>query len=141
MKDIAPAWHESVGLVAQIGSYASGSNFGTTRFREGALSLMRLRWICYAASTYRSAPLRRNPRYVPDWVRYRRSASHRSAARWGLGALVDPQLDARQVSPVWSICAPSPVTVVRDETHPQRERVAVADIFSLWRLAGRKSVF
>ena len=141
MKDIAPAWNESAGLVAQIGSYASGCNCATTRSREGAQSLMRLRWICHATSTYRFAPLRRNPRYVPDWVRYRRRASHRIAARWGLGALVDSQLDARQVSPVWSIAASSPVTVVRDETHPQRERVAVADIFSLWRLAGRKSLF
>ncbi len=31
--------------------------------------------------------------------------------------------------------------MVRDETHSQRERVAVADIVSLSRLAGRKSLF
>ncbi len=58
----------------------------------------------------------------------------------GAGRRTVSQLDARQVSPVWSIAASSPVTLVRGETHPQRERVAVADIFSLWRLAGRKSL-
>ena len=107
-------------------------------------------WTCSAAYAYtlHLEPgsraweyLRRNPRYVRDWVRYRRKASHRIAARWGLGALVDPQLDARQVSPVWSIAAPSPVTLVRDETCVQRKRAMVAELFSLWRLAGRKSLF
>ena len=106
-------------------------------------------WTCSAAYAYtlHLEPgsraweyLRRNPRYVRDWVRYRRKASHRIAARWGLGALVDPQLDARQVSPVWSIAAPSPVTLVRDETCVQRKRTMVAELFSLWRLAGRKSL-
>ena len=107
-------------------------------------------WTCSAAYAYtlHLEPgsraweyLRRNPRYVRDWVRYRRRASHRIAARWGLVALVDPQLDARQVSPVWSIAAPSPVTVVRDETRLQRERAMEAELFSLWRLVGRKSLF
>ena len=107
-------------------------------------------WTCSAAYAYtlHLEPgsraweyLRRNPRYVRDWVRYRRNASHRIAARWGLGALVDPQLDARQVSPVWSIAAPSPVTLVRDETCVQRKRAMVAELFSLWRHAGRKSLF
>lgn len=107
-------------------------------------------WTCSAAYAYalHLEPasraweyLRRNPRYVRDWVRYRRRASHRIAARWGLVALVDPQLDARQVLPVWSIAAPSPVTVVRDETRLQRERAMEAELFSLWRLVGRKSLF
>lgn len=61
--------------------------------------------------------------------------------RWGLAALVDPRMDAREVSPVWTIGAQPPITLVRDETHPHRERVTVAELFSLWRLAGRKSLF
>ena len=85
--------------------------------------------------------LRRNPRYVRDWARHHRSPSPRIPTRWGLAALVDPRMDAREVSPVWTIGAPSPVTVVRDETHSHRERVTVAELFSLWRLAGRKSLF
>ena len=59
----------------------------------------------------------------------------------GAGRRTVSQLDARQVSPVWSIAAPSPVTVVRDETCVQRKRAMVAELFSLWRLAGRKSLF
>jgi hypothetical protein len=50
-------------------------------------------------------------------------------------------MDARLASPVWTIGAPSPVTVVRDETPSHRERVTVTEHFSLWRLAGRKSLF
>jgi hypothetical protein len=85
--------------------------------------------------------LRRNPRYVRDWVRYRHRASHRIAARWGLETLVDPQLDARQVSPVWAIDALSPVMLVRDETESPRKREITEERFSLWRLAGRKVLF
>jgi hypothetical protein len=85
--------------------------------------------------------LRRNPHYVRDWVRYRRRASHGIAARWGLEVLVDPQLDARQVSPVWAIDALSPVMLVRDETESPRKCEIAAERFSLWRLAGRKVLF
>ena len=107
-------------------------------------------WTCSAAYVYalRLDPacraweyLRRNPRYVRDWERYRRRASHGIAARWGLETLVDPRLDARQVSPVWVIAAPSPVMLVREETGPPRKRETVEERFSLWRLAGRKILF
>ena len=107
-------------------------------------------WTCSAAYAYtlHLEPgsraweyLRRNPRYVRDWVRYRRKASHRIAARWGLATLVDPRLDAREISPVWVIGAPPPVTLVRDEMRRVQMHPAAAERFSLWRLARRKSLF
>lgn len=107
-------------------------------------------WTCSAAYVYALhldpasrawEYLRRNPRYVRDWVRYRRRASHGIAARWGLETLVDPQLDARQVSPVWVIDALSPVMLVRDETETSRKQEMAEERFSLWRLTGRKVLF
>jgi hypothetical protein len=107
-------------------------------------------WACSAAYAYvlHLDPasraweyLRRNPRYYRDWVRYRRSASQRVAGRWGLAALVDPRLDARQVSPVWVIGAAPPVTVVRDEMYSHRAGETVAEHFSLWRFPGAKALF
>ncbi|MBW4053773.1 MAG: DUF2285 domain-containing protein [Proteobacteria bacterium] len=106
-------------------------------------------WACSAAYVYvlHLDPgsraweyLRRNPRYVRDWMRYRRSSSQRIAVRWGLASLVDPRLDARQVSPVWAVDDLAPVTLVRDEMlHAQTDLDAVGR-FSLWKLAGRKSL-
>jgi len=102
-------------------------------------------WACSAAYAYvlHLDPacraweyLRRNPRYHRDWVRYRRSESQRVAARWGLAALVDLRLYARQVSPVWVIGAAPPVTVVRDEMYSHRAGETVAEHFSLWRFPG-----
>ena len=107
-------------------------------------------WTCSAAYVYALhldpasrawEYLRRNPHYVRDWVRYRRRASHGIAARWGLEVLIDPQLDARQVSPVWAIDALSPVMLVRDETESPRKCEIAVERFSLWRLAGRKVLF
>ena len=107
-------------------------------------------WACSAAYAYvlHLDPasraweyLRRNPRYQRDWAHYRRSASQRVAGRWGLAALVDPRLDARQVSPVWVIGTAPPVTLVRDEIHSHRKDVTDPERFSLWRLAGRKALF
>ena len=106
-------------------------------------------WACSAAYAYvlHLDPasraweyLRRNPRYQRDWVRYRRSASQRVAGRWGLAALVDPRLDARQVSPVWVIGTTPPVTLVRGEMRHVQMHATTAELFSLWRLAGRKTV-
>lgn len=110
---------------------------------------MDVPWACLAAYVYvlHLEPasrawefLRRNPRYVGEWVRYHRSASQRIAARWGLATLVDPRLDAREASPVWVISTPSPVTLIRDETPRAQVHVTAAECFSLWRLAGRKMV-
>lgn len=107
-------------------------------------------WACSAAYAYvlHLDPasraweyLRRNPRYQRDWVRYRRSASQRIAARWGLAAVVDPRLDARQVSPVWVIDEPPPVTLVRDAMVHERKRPEARGLFSLWSLTGRASLF
>ena len=106
-------------------------------------------WACSAAYVYvlHLPPalraweyLRRNPRYVHDWMQYRRSASQRVAARWGLESLVDPRLDAREVSPVWVIDESAPVTLVRDEMGHARTDVDGIGRFSLWRLVGRKSL-
>jgi hypothetical protein len=106
-------------------------------------------WACSAAYVYvlHLDPgsraweyLRRNPRYVHDWMHYRRSPSQRIAVRWGLASLVDPRLDARQVSPVWAVSDLAPITLVRDEMlHAQTDMDAV-ERFSLWKLAGRKSL-
>jgi len=107
-------------------------------------------WACSAAYAYvlHLDPasraweyLRRNPRYQRDWVRYRRSASQRVAGRWGLAALVDPRLDARQVSPAWVIGTAPPVTLVRDEMHSHGKGVTDPGHFYLWRFAGRKALF
>jgi hypothetical protein len=106
-------------------------------------------WACSAAYVYvlHLDPgsraweyLRRNPRYVRDWMRYRRSSSQRIAVRWGLASLVDPRLDARQVSPVWAVGDLAPVTLVRDEMHHAQTDLDAVGQFSLWKLAGRKSL-
>ena len=107
-------------------------------------------WACSAAYAYvlHLDPasraweyLRRNPRYQRDWAHYRRSASQRVAGRWGLAALVDPRLDARQVSPVWVIDEPPPVTLVRDEMVHERKRSEAGALFSLWSLVSRARMF
>lgn len=106
-------------------------------------------WTCWAAYVYalHLEPasraweyLRRNPRYARDWVRFRRGTSQRIAARWGLAVLIDPRLDAREASPVWAIRAPAPVRLVRDEYRSADGRGAPRDQFSIWHLAGRKSL-
>ena len=107
-------------------------------------------WTCWAAYVYvlHLEPasraweyLRRNPRYARDWMRFRRGASQRVAARWGLAVLIDPRLDAREASPAWAIRAPAPVRLVRDEYPSADGREAPVDHFSIWHLAGRKSLF
>ena len=106
-------------------------------------------WACSAAYVYvlHLEPasrawefLRRNPRYVRAWMRYHRRASSRIAARWGLATLVDPRLDAREAAPVWVVGTPPPVTVVRDEVRRVHIRATDGELFSLWRLAGRKAL-
>ena len=107
-------------------------------------------WTCWAAYVYalHLEPasraweyLRRNPRYARDWMRFRRGASQRIAARWGLAVLIDPRLDAREAFPVWATRAPAPVRLVRDEYRSVDGRDAPGDHFSIWHLAGRKSLF
>ena len=107
-------------------------------------------WTCWAAYVYalHLEPasraweyLRRNPRYARDWMRFRRGTSQRIAARWGLALLIDPRLDAREASPVWAIAAPAPVRLVRDEYRSSEGRGAPGDHFSIWHLAGCKSLF
>jgi hypothetical protein len=107
-------------------------------------------WACSAAYVYvlHLDPgsraweyLRRNPRYVHDWIRYRRRPSHRIAARWGLSSLVDPRLGARETSPIWMIRDLAPVTLVRYDLTPPRKSTAAAERFSIWHLAGRKSLY
>jgi len=107
-------------------------------------------WTCWAAYVYalHLEPasraweyLRRNPRYARDWMRFRRGASQRIAARWGLAVLIDPGLDAREVSSVWATGATAPVRLVRDEYRLADGREAPVDHFSIWHLAGRKSLF
>ena len=107
-------------------------------------------WTCWAAYVYvlHLEPasraweyLRRNPRYAHDWMRSRRGASQRIAARWGLAVLIDPRLDAREASPVWAIGAPAAVRLVRDEYRSADGRETPGEHFSIWHLAGRKSLF
>lgn len=73
-------------------------------------------------------------------MHYRRSPSQRIAARWGLASLVDPRLDARQVSPVWAVGDLAPVTLVRDEMLHPKTHLDTVGRFSLWKLVGRKSL-
>ena len=107
-------------------------------------------WTCCAAYVYalHLEPasraweyLRRNPRYARDWTRFRRGASQRIAARWGLAVLIDPRLDAREACPVWATRATAPVRLVRDEYRSAEGRGTPVDQFSIWHLAGRKSLF
>lgn len=106
-------------------------------------------WACSAAYVYvlHLEPasrawefLRRNPRYVREWMRHHRRASSRIAARWGLATLVDPRLDAREASPVWVVGVPTPVTLVRDEMRRAQMPATAEEVFSVWRLAGRKAL-
>ena len=106
-------------------------------------------WACSAAYVYALhlnpsgrawEYLRRNPRYQRDWAHHRRGRSQRIAARWGLASLVDPRLDARQVSPVWCIGDVAPVTLVRYELTHAEPMLAGIGCFSLWGLRGRKSL-
>ncbi len=106
-------------------------------------------WACSAAYVYvlHLEPasrawefLRRNPRYVRDWMRYHRRVSSRVTARWGVATLVDPRLDAREASPVWVVGVPPPVTLVRDEMRPAQMHATAEEVFSVWRLAGRKAL-
>ena len=106
-------------------------------------------WACSAAYVYalHLSPsdraweyLRRNPRYHRDWAHHRRGGSQRIAARWGLAALIDPTLDARQVSPVWAIDDFPPVMLVRDQMLCEQANLPELRRFSLWSLAGRKSL-
>jgi len=110
---------------------------------------MDVPWACLAAYVYvlHLEPasrawefLRRNPRYVREWMRYRRGASQRVAARWGLATLVDPRLDAREASPVWVTGTPSPVTLARDEMRRVQTHARASERFSLWRLPGHKTL-
>ena len=73
-------------------------------------------------------------------MRFRRGTSQRIAARWGLAVLIDPRLDAREASPVWVIRAPAPVRLVRDKFPSAEGRGAPGGHFSIWQLAGRKSL-
>lgn len=107
-------------------------------------------WTCSAAYVYALhldpasrawEYLRRNPRYVRDWVRYRRRGSHGIAARWGLAILVDPRLDARQVVPVWTLETRCLITLVTDESANAATAPATAEVFSLWDCSDRRAVF
>lgn len=71
--------------------------------------------------------LRRNPRYLAAWRQ--RESGDTVAARWGLRALDDPALDAREAQPLWS---PEPADAIRLTAAPEGER------FGLWGLPGRK---
>lgn len=106
-------------------------------------------WACSAAYVYvlHLDPgsraweyLRRNSRYVHDWMHHRRSPSQRIAVRWGLESLVDPRLDARQVSPGWAVGDLAPITLARDEMLHAQTGLDAVGRFSLWKLAGRKSL-
>ena len=76
--------------------------------------------------------LRRHPDYRGDWRRHRR----RSGAvpeRWGLLALEDPALDARDAQPAWH---PEPAGVV--QLHPDLVPPPDASPFDLWQIDGHK---
>jgi hypothetical protein len=78
--------------------------------------------------------LRRNPDYRRDWHAEAEDVS--SAARWGMAALENPDLDARLAQPLWQ---PPPVGVLR--LTAAAHELANATRFSLWALPGRKALF
>src|SRR5271165_498136 len=78
--------------------------------------------------------LRRNPDYRRDWRAGTEDLA--SAAHWGLAALENPYLDARLAQPLWQ---PKPDGVVR--LMATQHGSANAARFSLWTLAGRKTLF
>lgn len=75
--------------------------------------------------------LRRNPDYRHDWLHHRRSPD--AAQRWGLRALEDPSLDARDAYPTWF---PDHASVI--QLHPDADPPPGAVAFAFWRLAGYK---
>jgi hypothetical protein len=79
--------------------------------------------------------LRRNPDYRRDWAQYAHDKD-RIAKRWQLAMLEDPAMDARIIQPTWR---PEPdllVQLTADTGHD----AADAPRFSLWAIAGRKSL-
>jgi hypothetical protein len=79
--------------------------------------------------------LRRHPDYRHDWWRHRGRAGN-IAQRWGLHALENPTLDARDAHPLWY---PEPAGVV--QLHPDLVPAAEAIPFDLWRITGHKRLF
>ena len=79
--------------------------------------------------------LRRNPDYRRDWARYSRRREC-IAKRWQLQSLEDPSMDARVIQPLWR---PEPDLLVR-LTADAGNDAAEAPRFSLWAIAGRKSL-
>jgi hypothetical protein len=79
--------------------------------------------------------LRRHPDYRRDWRRHHRRTGA-VAQRWGLHALENPDLDARDAHPAW---CNEPAGVV--QIHPDLTPAADAVPFDLWRIVGHKHLF
>ena len=79
--------------------------------------------------------LRRNPDYRRDWNYARRDNEH-FAEQWALAFPENPNLDARDVQPVWRTDPDALVRIAADDDHNESD----ADAFSLWDMPGRKSL-
>ena len=77
--------------------------------------------------------LRRHPEYQQDWLRsdQRMDAAH----RWGLRALEDPKLDARDAHPVWMPDHDTVLYLHLDVDPPPNSRA-----FEFWNIPGRKDL-
>ena len=81
--------------------------------------------------------LRRHPDYQLDWMRHHRRphAAQHVAQAWGLRALEDPALDARDAHPAW---LPSHDAVV--QLYPDADPPLDAEVFAFWRIPGHKQL-
>ena len=77
--------------------------------------------------------LRRHPDYRVDWLRRRRQPH--AAQAWGLRALEDPALDARDAHPAW---LPGHDAVV--QLYPDADPPPDAAVFDFWRIPGHKQL-
>lgn len=77
--------------------------------------------------------LRRHPDYRLDWLRRRRQPH--AAQAWGLRALENPALDARDAHPVW---LPGHDAVV--QLYPDADPPPDAPVFDFWRIPGHKQL-
>ena len=75
--------------------------------------------------------LRRNPNYVETWRGRRGSSEETEAGVWGLRALEDPALDARDVQPIWA---------ANRDTEVQLIPFSSGSHFDLWSFRGSKTL-
>jgi hypothetical protein len=82
--------------------------------------------------------LRRNGAYRRAWERGPRNSTG-GARHWGLAALENPNLDAREAQPLWQADL-YPIVRLAPDNSDLSAHAAASEPFSLWRIRGRKSL-